>query len=411
MNFTERRVTPEINEALSDRPVVLLNGARQTGKSTLAEHISGREKREFFTMDDFTILSAVKSDPKGFIEGLNGPVSIDEVQRAPELLLAIKAAVDKERTPGMFLLTGSANVMSLPRIADSLAGRIEIITLRPFSAGEITGSEEQFIDRLFSTEPFVLKGKKIDRESLFETILTGGYPEVRTLRSESRRMAWFKSYITTLLQRDVQDLSKIEGLSEIPRLLSIVASRSASLLNMSETAREIGLSHMTLKRYIALLEAVFLIRMLPAWFGNIGKRLIKSPKVFLNDTGLLGYLLGINTENLLAAYDKTGPVIENFVMQELDKQKSWSRTQTNLFYYRTAGNKEIDFILETPDRRIAGIEVKAGFTVKPDAFKGLKDLEASAGERFHRGVVLYFGDKIVPFGKKLHALPINALWE
>jgi predicted AAA+ superfamily ATPase len=411
MDLIQRNLTDQITEALSDRPVVLINGARQTGKSTLVQMICKQRGYQYFTLDDFSVLSAAKSDPAGFISGIESPVAIDEVQRVPELFLAIKAAVDRDRKPGQFLLTGSANVMFLPRIADTLTGRMEIFPLRPFSKGEIIIHKESFIDLAFSNRIPSFKEETIDRKKLFDEILIGGYPEVLRLRSKSRRIGWFQSYLTTLLQREVNALSRIEGLSEMPRLLSLVASQVCSLLNMSDLARNLGISHMTFKRYITLLEAIFVIEMLPAWFGNVGKRLIKAPKVFLNDTGLLGYLLGLDTRHLIADPNKAGPLVENFVMQELNKQRGWSQTPVNLFYYRTAGGKEVDFVLETRDGRIVGLEVKSSASVQSSDFKGLHDMAETTANRFHRGILLYVGNQVVPFAKNLHAVPIGALWE
>lgn len=410
MEMIQRHITGRIIEALSDRPVVLLNGARQTGKSTLVQWICKQRNIPYFTLDDFTLLSAVKSDPAGFLAGVKGSVAIDEVQRIPELFLAIKADVDRNRRAGRFLLTGSANVMLLPKMAETLVGRMEILSLWPFSRGELSGNRENFLNLMFSEDIPNLNDVTFDRNGFFQSVLQGGYPEVLQLRSDRRRVAWFRSYISTLLQRDVKDLSQIEGLSEMPRLLSLIAAQSCSLLNMSELSRDLGISHTSMKRYMTLLQAVFIVRLLPAWFGNVGKRLIKAPKAFLNDTGLLAYLSGINADHLLREPGKTGAVVENFVMQEFQKQISWHEVPLNLFYYRTAGGREVDFILETMDGRIVGVEVKSASTVQANDFKGLRDLAETIGDRFHRGVILYVGPTTVPFAKNLYAIPIRALW-
>lgn len=410
MDFIPRHAAGRIDEALEDRPVVLLNGARQTGKSTLIKWICERKNVPYKTLDDLTILSSAKNDPAGFLSGIQCPVAIDEVQRVPEIFLAIKAVVDRKRMPGSFILTGSANAMVLPKISESLVGRIEIISLWPLSRGEMNGHKEKFIDAVFADTLSPFEDMRFDRIEFLKQWLIGGYPEVQRVRSSRRRTAWFQSYITTLLQRDVKDLSNIEGISELPRLLSMIAARSGALLNMSDLSRGLGLSNMTLKRYIALLQAVFVVHLLPPWSANIGKRLIKTPKAYLNDTGLLSFLLGADLGRLKGDPNMTGAILESMVMQELSKQRTWNDTAVSLFYYRTASGKEVDFILETLDGRIAGIEVKAASTVRTGDLKGLRDLAESAGQRFQRGVILYLGNRTVPFSKNIHAVPMPALW-
>lgn len=411
MKFVPRNIEEKLLDAISYRPVVLLNGARQTGKSTLVKFLSGNSSSQYYTFDDFTLLSSVNNDPEGFISGLQGPVIIDEVQRIPKLFIAIKRQVDRNREPGQFLLTGSANILLLPNLSESLTGRMEIQTLWPFSNDEIHRTKSLFIDHLFSGEISFVINKELDREGLIEKILTGGYPEVQTLSSEKRKQRWFRSYVTTIIQREIQDLSKIEGLFEIPRLLSILASQSASILNISNVNRKTGISNTTMKRYLSLLQAVFLIQLVPAWYRNVGKRLIKSPKLYINDTGLLTYLLGLDRHQLMNYPDNLGPILENYVMNELVKQSTWCDTEPKLFYYRTARGKEVDFVLENNQGKIVGIEVKSSNSVDANDFRGLKDLSETAGDQFVNGVVLYLGENIIPFGKKYFALPISALWK
>ena len=279
-----RNITPKIIEALSDTPVVMLNGARQTGKSTLAKSlISKKHIGHYVTLDDATALSAAKHDPAGFLSGLGESAVIDEIQRAPELFVAIKADVDRNRKPGRYLLTGSANVLLLPRLSESLAGRMEIFTLWPFSQGEFSGISEKFIDILFSEKLPIRQLTDTDNETaIIERAIRGGYPEAAARISESRRRAWFGSYITTILQRDVRDIANIDGLTAMPRLLSMLSTRSPSLLNYSELSRTTGLPQSTLKRYMALFETIFLIDHLPAWYSNLGKRLVKTAKLVMN---------------------------------------------------------------------------------------------------------------------------------
>lgn len=406
-----RNLAPAIIEALSDTPVVMLNGARQTGKSTLAKTLTTKSyPARYITLDDATSLAAAKHDPAGFISGLSGPAIIDEIQRAPELFIAIKAAVDLDRRPGRFLLTGSANVLLLPRLSESLAGRMEIFTLWPLSQGEFCGIREGFIDAVFSEKPLPSNFKSTDNNStLLERAIRGGYPEASSRTSEARRRAWFGSYITTILQRDVRDIANIDGLNAMPRLLSILATRSASLLNYSELSRTTGLPQSTLKRYMALFETTFLLNHLPAWSSNLGKRLVKTSKIVLNDTGLLASLLSVDASRLENS-PLSGALVENFVIMELKKQISWSDTKPLILHYRTQTGQEVDVVLEDTAGRVVGIEVKTSKSVTGQDFKGLQSFAEAAGRNFVRGIVLYGGSETVSFGRNLLALPIASLW-
>lgn len=408
----ERHLTQRIVDALKDTPVVYVQGARQTGKSTLVQQIAkGVHAASYYTLDAAAVLSAAQGDPEGFIAGLDGPAVIDEVQRVPDLALAIKAAVDKERTPGRFLLTGSANVMALPRVADSLAGRVELHTLWPFSQGEIEGNRVSFVERAFVDKGARIHGKEDFKEgALVERVLVGGYPESQSRKKAERRRAWFESYITTILQRDVRDISNIENLTEVPKLLALLASRACSLVNYADMARSLAMPQSTLKRYMALLEATFLVRLLPAWSSNLGKRLAKSSKLILSDTGLLAHLLGMDRTRV--KHDRTlfGHVLENFVAMELIKQLSWSAVGLQLFHFRTNSGQEVDFVIEDRSGGLIGIEVKAGANIDSKDFSGLRLLAELTGKRFRHGFVLHLGDVPVPFGKNLHALPIQYLW-
>lgn len=404
-----RNLTPALLEALADTPVVLVNGARQVGKSTLVQSLEGHPGR-YLTLDDATVLAAASRDPAGFLAGFDGPLILDEVQRAPELFLAIKAAVDRDRRPGIYLLTGSADVFLLPRIAETLAGRLEVLTLWPFSQGEIEGIQETFVDSLFAAELQPPKVPRLDRGEVLDRALVGGYPEMLERKAEDRRRAWVASYTATLLQRDVRDLANVEDLTALPRLLSLLAARSTSLLNYSELSRSSGLPASTLKRYFALLEATFLVRPLPAWSANLSKRLVKSPKLLLTDTGLLASVLGLSRDRLEEEPQLASPLLENFVLSEIRKQVTWSNTRPELFHYRTQTGQEVDLLLEDARGRVVGLEVKAAATVQERDVRTLLDLSEMLGNRFVRGVVLCTGDRAVPFSEKVVALPIGALW-
>ncbi len=409
--FITRNITLEILDALSTSPVTLLNGARQTGKSTLAKWIAEQQNYEYSTLDDFTILDIVSRDPVGYLKAFKRPIIIDEVQKAPQLFPAIKQIVDEKRLPGKFFLTGSANILILPKLSESLVGRMEIVTLWPFACDELIGRKGKLIDSLFADDFEMIQDNHFSREELIEKIINGGYPEIQTLPNERRKEAWFNSYLTTILQRDIRDISQIEGLQELPRLLRLIAAQAGSLVNISSLSRDAGLVMMTLKRYLSLLEATFLVRRLPAWFQNISKRLVKAPKIYLNDTGLFCFLAGITHERISREPQILGHILENFVMQELFKQATWSQIRPQIYYYRTTAGKEIDFILENRAGEIVGIEVKATATVKMDDFNGILELKEVLGKKFIRGIVLYTGTKTVPFGDRMYAVPISSLWQ
>lgn len=405
-----RNLSSALKEALADRPVVLLNGARQVGKSTLAQSVADGERAQYLTLDDATVLAAANRDPAGFISGLSGSVILDEIQREPALFPAIKLVVDRDRRPGRFLLTGSADVFLLPTVSESLAGRMEILTLWPLSQGEIQGVREGFVDALFAKEPPAPSIPPLDRDDLFRRVLGGGFPELVGTMSAERRRPWYRSYVTTILQRDVRDLSSIEDLSALPRLLALLAARATTLQNYAELSRSAGIPATTLKRYFLLLEATFLVQTLPAWSANLSKRLVKSPKILLTDTGLQASLLGIDSGWLEEDPRLAGPLLENFVLMEIRKQISWSRTQPQMFHYRTQTGQEIDLLLEDARGRVVGIEIKASSTVQERDVRALLDLAETLGKKFLRGVVLYTGDRVVPFSERVFAMPIQALW-
>ncbi len=404
-----RHATSRLLEALNDTPVVHLQGARQTGKSTLAKSIASRQHPcTYLTLDTAAVRAAAQADPEGFIAGLDGPAVIDEVQRVPDLALAIKAAVDADRHAGQFLLTGSASILSLPRLSESLAGRMEIHTLWPFSQGEISGTQETFIDRVFANKPpLPTTGRE---QPIIERIRFGGYPEALVRKTANRRHAWFDSYLDAITQRDIRDLANIERLSEIPRLLALLASRTGQLVKHADLSRSLGIPQTTLKRYLALLETTFIIRLVPAWFTNIGKRLTKAPKLLLTDSGLILHLLDMDGDRLAKDRTLLGHVLECFVAMELIKQLGWSEKRCRLYHFRTETGVEVDLVLEDSAGRLVGIEVKGAVTLRKNATRGLKVLAEVSGSRFIRGIVLYTGTDVVPFCERLHALPISQLW-
>jgi uncharacterized protein len=408
-----RNLADRLLDALSDTPVVLVNGARQTGKSTLVQSTElGDPRRQYLTFDDPGILAAARRDPNGFVAGLTAPVTLDEVQHVPEIFPVIKAAIDRKRQSGRFLLTGSANVMLLPKLSESLAGRMEVMTLWPFSQGEMHGVSENFVDTLFSQKLVGWTGKiaAVRRERLLETIVAGGYPLAVARQNATRRDAWFQSYVMTMLQRDIRDLANIADVTAVLRLLAVVAARTGSLLNFADLSRTMSLPQTTLKRYFALLESTFLVQLLRPWARNLGKRVIQTPKVYLNDTGLLAHVLGVTVDRLKTEGNLAGAILENFVLMELRKQSTWSGTQPELFYWRTVSGQEVDVVLEDRAGRLAGIEVKAAATLGANDVRGLQVLASAAGKRWIRGVVLYGGTEVIPFSANLHGVPITRLW-
>jgi len=404
-----RNIQNRIQDALADTPVVLLNGARQTGKTTLVQSLAGKLSAEYFTLDDMTTLALARGDPAGFTSNSTGPVVIDEIQKAPELFSAIKLAVDRNRKPGRFLLTGSANVMALPRLSESLAGRMEIVPLFPFSAGEINGVSETIIGRLFGAD-FARWKRKSSNLSLIERVVRGGYPQAVEREDGARRSSWFASYISTLLQRDVRDLARVDALHALPNLLKLLAARSAGLFNLSDVGRDARLPHSTVTRYLALLEALFLVYRLPAWSTNLGKRLVKSAKLHIGDSGVACHLIGADAARFKQEPALFGKIVESFVVSEFLKQASWSEPQVSLYHFRTTAGAEVDLILEQANGTIAGVEVKSGATVTPADFLGLQSLRDQLGKRFCAGVVVYTGEQTIPFGDRLWALPLECIW-
>lgn len=407
-----RNVATRVRAALTDTPVVVIHGARQSGKSTLArELIREGYPAEYISLDDSATLATARRDPDGFIAAFRGPLVIDEVQRAPDLFRAIKAEVDRRRTPGRFVLTGSANVLLLPTISESLAGRVEVVTLWPLSQSEIEGRKDTVVDALFSDELPAVDGGDDLRRDVLERAIRGGYPEALAREDAGRRREWFTSYVETIVQREVRDVSAIEGLLEIPALLALLGARAMTVLNMADLARVLRMSHRTLIRYMALLEMTFVVQRIPAWAGELGRRLIRHPKVMLADSGLLGHFLRLETERLPLDERSVGPLLENFAASELLKCMNWSDYRPSLYHFRTGRDEEVDLVLEGRGRRLVGVEVKASSSVTWEDFSSLRVLADATGRRFVRGIVLYTGRRHLPFGPKMHALPISALWK
>jgi predicted AAA+ superfamily ATPase len=386
-----------------------LTGARQTGKSTL---ISSFKTSVSLTFDDWSTQQSAKTDPMGFIQSLaqtSFPIAIDEVQLVPDIILPIKKVIDDNRQPGMFLLTGSANLLHWPRLPDSLAGRVEYITLRPLSLSEVVGHEPHWIDQLLdnpTSSPMDIfqETKRVSNEILDQMMMRGGYPEAYKRESLNRRTAWQESYLKTLIERDVRNLETIENPFILHHLMTHLALNVGSLVNFSNIALKLRISVPTVQKYMRLLSLLYLSSELPAWHRNIGKRLIKTPKIFLCDTGLLHYLTHSS------GLENKGALTEHFVYNELQKQIEWSSARPQLYYWRTSNGHEVDFLLEDRRGHILGIEVKSSIGISESDFSNLRILQKDIPDQFMSGFVLYRGERILPFGPKLWAIPLNLIF-
>lgn len=403
----ERFSAERVKTALRDTPVVMVNGPRQCGKTTLVRRFV-EDDRTYITLDDDTQLEAAHGDPAGFMRGVERAV-IDEVQRAPELLRAIKRSVDEDRRPGRFLLTGSANVLTLPQVAESLAGRMEVVSLLPLSRAEIRGAKPTFLEKAFSSK--VAKALEIVvGADLVNAVLIGGYPEMLTRDDPKRRQAWAREYVDAIVQRDVRDVAEVDKLDQMPRLLRALAHHSGQLTNFMQTGAQINLDAKTTRRYIGVLEQLFLVRRLEPWFQNRLKRLVKTPKLHFLDAGLLAAVLGATAERIVRDRSIFGPVLETFVLSEIMKQIAWLDGTYAVHHYRDKDQDEVDIVVENDRGALVGLEVKAGATVNTGDFKGLRKLAHASRNRFMLGAVLYDGESTVSFGERLFAAPISCLW-
>ena len=414
MEYIKRALEPRIQKSLTAMPAVYIHGPRQAGKSTLTQEILRTwSSAEYVTFDDISMLSAAKEDPMGFLQNLKTPAVLDEVQMVPEIFRGIKLQIDKKRmeskstSNNQYLLTGSTSILSLPKLADALVGRMEIFTLYPFSATESHSSKGQFLDTLFTSQLTLAKAP-FPKEPFTTLIQKTTFPEI-VCNNNINITKWFESYITTLLYRDIRELAEIEKYHLLPNMLKIMASRVGGLVNDAQMARDLQMNVMTYRRYKALLSQMFLINLVPPWYRNIGKRFVKSPKLFLVDTLMLCYLLGIDDLSREPDPNTLGFLLENFVAQELTKTLAITNNG-QLFHFRTNDNKEIDFIVEYGGSKIVAIEVKAKKTVQASDFKHIKELKTLTPTEFVKGIVLYLGEDIIPFGEKLFALPLEALW-
>ena len=407
-----RFVQAKVAIALEDTRVVLIVGPRQAGKTTLARRYANPD-RPFITLDDPATLSAARADPTGFVRGLSQAV-IDEVQRAPDLLLAIKESVDKDTRPGRFLLTGSTNLMAMPLVTDSLAGRLEVVTLLPFAQAELAATPGDLLDRLFDGQGLPDVGMPVVGHDLMDLVLKGGYPEAPRRSSVGRRQAWLLDYVALILDRDVRDIAHIDQLDRMPRLLTLLAAHAGQMVNHSSYGAALGLTSPTAQKYVGILERLFLLRQIPPWSSHAISRLTKTPKLHFLDTGLLAALRSATADTLKkdASPERVswGPLLENFVVSEVLKLVTWSEKRLRVSHFRSKNQDEVDLVIEDPQGRVVGIEVKASATVRNADLRGLRQLQAAVGDKFVHGLVLHDHDRITPFDAQLHAGPVSLLW-
>ena len=435
-HFYPRYIERRLAEALEDSPVVLIHGPRQCGKTTLAQFacapsylkwgddsLTWREDRmswevsqqqrdyQYISFDDAVVRDGAQVDPMGFVADLPERVILDEIQRVPNLFSAIKLEVDRRRTPGRFILIGSTNVLLIPALSDSLAGRLQIVPLHPLAQGELAvQSGTVFLDALFGHGFEIRQTERLGKQ-LIERIVAGGFPAALTRPTALRQANWYRDYVQAQLQRDVRDMARIRMLDVLPRLLSAAASQTARLFNLTDLASPFQLSRPTISDYVELLERLFLLKRLPPWHSNRLSRLVKTPKLHVGDSGLASAVLGANTASLAADRALLGQLLETFVFQELLRQASWQDAPTSFFHFRDKDGVEVDVVIEREGGAVAGVEVKAAATVTPADFRGLRKLARAVGERFAGGVVLYDGETCARFGEGLYAVPVRRLWE
>lgn len=404
-----RYLAPRLREALRDTPAVLIHGPRQSGKTTLARAVGEPRGYRYVSFDDEAAATAARLDPAGFVADLPARCILDEVQRVPEIFLALKLAIDHQRTSGRFILTGSANVLAVPKLSESLAGRMGMLRLHPLAQAEVDGTRPRFLDDLFRGAFRTALSERLGPE-LSRRIADGGYPAALLRPAAARRRAWYRDYVETQVQRDVRDLARVRSLDALPKLLALTAAQTARLVNVADLSAPFELTRQTIHEYVTLLERVFLVERLSSWHTNRLSRLVKRPKLHMGDTGVACSLLGVDATALGQDRSLLGQMMETFVLQELKRQASWRLEPVEFFHFRDRDDFEVDIVLEGAGR-VAGVEVKVGATVGETDLRGLRKLRAAAGARFAAGAVLYDGSAVIDFGDALFGVPVRRLWE
>lgn len=405
-----RLAKPLVVDALADTRVVLVTGARQVGKSTLTRSIVDEGYPALvITLDDQAARHAAQADPTGFIAAIEGPALIDEVQRAPDLIYAIKERVDRDRRPGQFLLTGSANLFASRKMREALTGRCETIRLWPLSQAEIHASSGNVVDALFAGSPPRVVGAPVGRGAFARVVAGGGYPEALLRAQGRRRDRWFANYIADTLKNDLRDITEALKLNEMPRLLRLLASQAANELVYRNIAAKLDINHETVKTYVSLLEAIYLVKTLPAWRPGIGTREVQAPKGYIVDSGLLAHLLAANEERIARDDQVTGKLLENFVAMEILRQAETAETDATVFHYRR-GRDEVDLVLESRSGEIVAVEVKAAASIHSRDYAPIVSLREARGSRFRAGIVIYTGEQTLPISERIWAVPVSGLW-
>lgn len=413
MSSVVRHAKSCIIEALSDTRIVVIQGARQVGKTTLIQQIVDERGGRLASFDDPVTAHGAREDPVGFLTAdTDRLLAIDEVQRVPELILALKYVVDRDSRPGRFLLTGSANLLKLPATQDSLAGRTESIELHSFSQGEIGGHRERFIDRFLTGERFTGHTSQLHRHDYLDRATTGGYPEVLARATGRRRDRWLDNYVGNIVHREADDISRLQRVAELPLILRVLAARNSGELNVADIARDTDIPARTLTPYLELLQTLYLTQHIPAWTSNLAKRVVSKPKVALLDTGLAARLINVSAQGVSpeASPGVAGGVLEGFVSGELRRQLGWSEEAVRLGHFRDQHVGEVDLVLGTPDGRVAGIEVKSSASPSAKDGKGLAYLRDKLGKRFMNGLIVHTGTTSAPFGDRIAAAPMDVLW-
>jgi len=409
MFLLPRFLAPVVREALTDTPVVCVVGPRQSGKTTLVQHLA--PDRAFFSLDENNYYQTAALDPSGFVAALPDAVTVDEIQRVPALLPAIKRAVDRSRRPGRFLLTGSANLLLVATVTESLAGRMEIVQLQPLTEAEKERKNGRFLIDLLqgALKPDIRPETTTGGPTLAERLVAGGYPEPLT-RSPVRARQWHRQYLRGIIERDVREVARVRDARELARLLELLALRSAQLFNASNLANDLGVHRETVEHFVTVLERLFLVRRLPAWHRNTAKRLIRSPKVHLLDSGLAATLADLTVADWLNNRERMGNLLESFVVQQLSAQAAWTDPDLRFWHYRDKDRVEVDAVI-TRGRKTWGIEVKAAASVTSRDGRGLARLADHCGKDFERGILFYDGRDIFPLtDKRMLAVPLSELW-
>lgn len=410
INPYPRLLASAVREALEDAPVVCLLGPRQCGKTTLVQQLA--PNRPYISLDDLNLRRVAHRDPVGFVASLPHAITLDEAQFVPVLLPSIKLAVDRDRRPGRFLLTGSSNLLLAPQVTESLAGRMEIIQLYPLTEAEKERKSGQFLKVLLANgfRSGIGDTSSTGGSTLPERIVSGGYPEALT-RSPSRARQWRRQYLRGIVERDIRDVARVKHIDELARLIEIQAIRSATLWNSSNAARSLGLRRETVDQYLAVLERLYLVRRLPAWHRNEAKRLVRAPKVHLLDSGLAASLAGLTAEDWLGQRDRMGRLLESFAVQQIIAQGAWTDPDLRFWHYRDKDQVEVDLVV-TRGRKTWGVEIKAADSLASRDGRGLRRLATACGEDFQSGVLLYNGSDVLPLqGDTLLAVPLSSLWD